>query len=53
MGGDNGGKGFSNNYKGHMDKTKGAGGSEGGRWVWLGSRGSGGGKMQTTVIEQQ
>ena len=22
--------------KGHMDKTKGEGGSRGGRWVWLG-----------------
>ena len=31
-----GGKGetiFRNNYKGHMDKTKGEGGSKGGRWV--------------------
>ena len=27
---------FRNNYKGHMDKTKGVGGSKGGRWVWLG-----------------
>ena len=24
-----------NYYKGHMDKTKGEGGSKGGRWVWL------------------
>ena len=23
-------------YKGHMDKTKGKGGSRIGRWVWLG-----------------
>ena len=27
---------FRNNYKGHMDKTKGEGGSKRGRWVWLG-----------------
>ena len=27
---------FRNDYKGHMDKTKGEGGSKGGRWVWLG-----------------
>ena len=48
---------FRNYYKGHKDKTKGEGGSKGGRWVWLGSPGGGGGsggeKMQTTVIEQQ
>ena len=25
-----------NNYKGHMDKTKGEGKSKRGRWVWLG-----------------
>ena len=39
MGGVNRGKEgrvFRNNYKGHMDKTKGGGGSKGGRWVWLG-----------------
>ena len=41
---------FRNYYKGHMDKTKGEGGSRGGRWVWLGC---GGKKIQTTVIEQQ
>ena len=41
---------FSIYYKGHMDKTKGEGGSKGGRWVWLGW-GRGGEKMQTTVIE--
>ena len=38
MGGDNGGKGgrvFRNNYKGHMDKTKGEDGGGEGRWVWL------------------
>ena len=44
---------YKNYYKGLMDKTKGEGGSKGGRWVWLGWVGSGGGKMQTTVIEQQ
>ena len=27
---------FRNYYKGHMDKTKGDGGGQGGRWVWLG-----------------
>ena len=43
---------FRNYYKGHMDKIKGKGGDRGGRWVWLGL-GSGGEKMQTTVIEQQ
>ena len=31
-----GGRVFKNYYKGHMDKTKGEGGSKGGRWVWLG-----------------
>ena len=41
---------FRNYYKGHMDKTKGEGGSRGGRWVWLGW---GEGGMQTNVIEQQ
>ena len=46
-----GGRVFRNYYKGHMDTTKGEGGSKGGRWVWLGW-GSGGGKMQKTVIEQ-
>ena len=40
---------FRDYYKGHMDKTKGEGGSMGGRGVWLGW-GSGGEKMQTTVI---
>ena len=29
------GKVIRNYYKGHMDKTKGEGGSKGGRWVWL------------------
>ena len=41
---------FRNFYKGHMDKTKGEGGSKGGRWVWLRVDG---GKIQTTVTEQQ
>ena len=31
-----GGRVFRNDYKGYMDKTKGEGGSKGGRWVWLG-----------------
>ena len=43
---------FRNYYKGHMDKTKGEGGSKRGGWIWLGG-GSGGEKMQTTVTEQQ
>ena len=43
-----GGRVFRNNYKGHMGKTKGGGGSKGGRWVWLVW-----GEMQTAVIEQQ
>ena len=30
------GRVFRNYYKGHMVKTKGDGGSRGGRWVWLG-----------------
>ena len=42
---------FRNYYKGHMDKTKGEGGSKGRRWVWLGSGRRCGEKMQTTVIE--
>ena len=42
---------FRNYYKGHMEKTKGQGGSKrGGRFGWGGE--SGGGKIQTTVIEQ-
>ena len=47
-----GGRIFRNYYKGHMDKTKGESGKKGKRWVCLGA-GSGGEKMQTTVIEQQ
>ena len=41
-----GGRVFRNYYEGHMDKTKGEGGSKGGRWVWLGSGGTGGGKCR-------
>ena len=55
MGGDSGGKGgriFRNYYKGHIDKTK--GGWKQGREVGMaGVEGSGGGSMQTTVLEQQ
>ena len=43
---------FRNYYKGHMDKTKGEGGSRGGNWFGWGG-GSGGEKIQTTVIERQ
>ena len=43
---------FRNYYKGNMDKTKGEGGSKARRCVWMGW-GSGGEKMQTTIIEQQ
>ena len=50
MGEDNGGEGgrvFRNNYKGHMDKTKEACGSRGGRWGWLQLGGEvGGGKYR-------
>ena len=46
-----GGRVFRKYYKVHMDKMKGEGGSKGGREVWLG-QGSGGGEIQTTVIEQ-
>ena len=47
-----GGRVFRNNYKGHMDKTK--GGWDQGREVGMaGVGGSGGGKMQTTRLEQQ
>ena len=45
------GRVFRNYCKGHMDKTKGEGGSKGGRWGGVEWRG--GEKMQTTVIEQQ
>ena len=43
---------FRNYYKGHMDRTKGEGGSKGERWVWQGLGRVKGGEMQTTVIEQ-
>ena len=38
-----GGRVFRNSYKGHMDKTKREGRGKGGRRVWLGWGGSGGG----------
>ena len=44
---------FRNYYKGHMDKTKGEGGSEGREVGLAGDGGRDGEKMQTTVIEQQ
>ena len=50
-----GGKGrrdFRNNYKGPMDKAEG-GRIEGDRWGWVGWGESGGGKMETTLLEQQ
>ena len=52
MGGDNrAARDFRNSYKGHMDKTKGRWNQ--GREVGMaGVRGSDGGKMQTTVLEQ-
>ena len=37
-----GGRVFRNYYKGHMDKTKGEGGSKRERWIWLGWEESGG-----------
>ena len=50
--GKKGGRVFKNNYKGHMDKTKGRWNQ--GRDVGMaGVGGSGGGKRQTTVLEQQ
>ena len=46
------GRVFRNNYKGHRDKTK--GGSDQGWEVGMaGVGGSGGGKMETTLFEQQ
>ena len=33
------GRVFRNSYKGHMDRTKGEGGSKGERWVGLGWEG--------------
>ena len=41
-----GGRAFRNCYKGHMDETKGVGGSKEGREVWLGSEGVVGGKCR-------
>ena len=41
-----GGRVFRNINKRHMDKTKGKGGSKGGRWVWLGLGGVVGGKWR-------
>ena len=57
MGGDNGG-GKGEGFIGTTTKdtwTKPRGGVESGEACggWLGCRGSGGGKMQTTVLEQQ
>ena len=50
--GKKGGRVFKNNYKGHMDKTKGR--QNQGRDVGMaGVGGRGGGKRQTTVLEQQ
>ena len=46
---------FRNIYKGHMDrhmdKIKGRR-IKGAKWGWLVWRGSGGGEMETTVLEQ-
>ena len=47
-----GGRVFTNNYKGHMDKTK-EGWDQGREVGMAGVDGSAGGKMQTTVLEQQ
>ena len=47
------GRVFRNYCKGHIDKTKGEGGSRGGRWVWLVWGRGVEREMQTTVIEQQ
>ena len=55
VGGDNGGKEgmvFGNIYRGHMDKTQSGVGSRvrgGDEW----GAGSGGGKMETIILEQQ
>ena len=40
------GRVFRNYYTGHMDKTKGEGGSKRGRGVWLGWKGVVGGKCR-------
>ena len=41
---------YGNYYKGHMDKTKGEGGSKGGRWVWLGWGGGMGRKCRQLYL---
>ena len=50
--GDKGGRVFRNNYKGHMDKTKGRW-NQGREVRMAGIVGRGGRKRQTTVLEQQ
>ena len=55
VGGNNGGKGrrvLGNNYKGHIDKTKGRW-DQGREMGMVGVVGSGGENMKTTVLEQQ
>ena len=55
VGGNNGGKGvrvFRKKYKGHMYKTN-RGWNQGREVEMAGVEGSGGRKMQTTVLEQQ
>ena len=47
--GENEGRDFRNNYKGHMDKIKG-GWSQGREVGMPGVRRNGGGKMQTTIL---
>ena len=42
---------FRNIYKGHMENTKGVRSGVGGGMAGIG--GSGGGEMETTVLEQQ
>ena len=49
--GEKGGRLSRNMYKGRMDNAKG-GRIVGGRWGRLGLEGSGGGKMEATVLEQ-
>ena len=44
---------FRNYYKGHMGKKQGGGWKQGREVGLAGVEGSGGEKMQTTVIEQQ
>ena len=45
-----GGGVFSNYYKGYVDKTKGKGGSKGGRWIWLGWGGEVGRKCREPYL---